>query len=439
MYDRRNQMKTEGESMKAASAAEKRGRILIVDDSELNRMALAEILAINSYDVLEASGGVEAISVLQGEGGQIDLVLLDLYMPDIDGFGVLTMMHKHHWCDQVPVIMISVEDSQEAIRKALFLGAADYIRKPYNEKLIIRRISSVLALYGCLRKVQDSSVREDLIDIQHFYRAKMQSDEWQKREFFASERDIMQIEYDAEFDTAILSPGCARTFGIEQIIAVPKNHKEFPISQESLYELVHAVRATTPKNPDVQMDVFIDRLPYYGWYQACAKSLWSEKSGELRYSGALVKVSKLERKSGEGEQNPLRLDSEHRSGRADEEKTPEIRGDLQDFGYMMDKLRNFFDIVRMVPVHVVNCSEGDDNGTAKHCSGDTDNGTTERCHMLSGRQGRCPDCITMKAFRQKNRFSKVIRDGEDCYVACAEYVRAGGTGYVLEMVTKIRE
>ena len=100
MYDRRNQMKTEGESMKAASAAEKRGRILIVDDSELNRMALAEILAINSYDVLEASGGVEAISVLQGEGGQIDLVLLDLYMPDIDGFGVLTMMHKHHWCDQ---------------------------------------------------------------------------------------------------------------------------------------------------------------------------------------------------------------------------------------------------------------------------------------------------------------------------------------------------
>ena len=439
--------------MKAESAAEKRGRILIVDDSELNRMALAEILTSNSYDILEASGGVEAISLLQSEGRQIDLVLLDLYMPDIDGFGVLTMMHKHHWCDQVPVIMISVEDSQEAIRKALFLGASDYIRKPYNEKLIIRRVSSVLALYGSLRDVQDSSTRENTIDIQHFYRAKIQGDEWEKREFFASDRDIMQIEYDAEFDTAILSPGSARAFGIEQIIAVPKSHIDFPISKESLYELVHALRTTTPETPDVKVDVFIDRLPYYGWYQACAKSLWSEKSGELMYSGALVKIVRPERNLRVWEQKPHGRNPGSDAGNYDEEARLEIRGSMQDFGHMMDKLRNFFDIVRMVPVRDPDfddpeqgengndgcCGNDDAHTHTDQCGAENSNGTLERCHILSGKPGRCPDCITMKAYRQKNRFSKVIHDGSESYFAYAEYVRVGENGYVLEMVTKIRE
>ena len=440
--------------MKAENAAEKRGRILIVDDSELNRMTLAEILTSNSYDILEASGGVEAISLLQSTGGQIDLVLLDLYMPDIDGFGVLTMMHKHHWCDQVPIIMISVEDSQEAIRKALFLGAADYIRKPYNEKLIIRRVSSVLALYGGLRDVQDSSVRENTINLQQFYRAKIQGDEWEKREFFASDHDILQIEYDAEFDTAILSPSSARVFGIEQIIAVPKNHMEFPISRESLRELVHAVRATTPENPDTTVDVFVNRLPYYGWYQAYAKSLWAEQSGELRYNGALVKVIRQERNLRAREQKPFRQDPGSDAGSSNEEAMLEIRGSIQDFGYMMDMLRVFFDIVRMVPVrdsgfdnleqgenvHDGCCGKGNAHTHVDHqCSKENGNDTSERCHILSGKPGRCPDCITMKAYRQKSRFSEVVSDGDECYFAYAEYVQVGEKDYVLEMVTKIKE
>ena len=213
---------------------------------------------------------------------------------------------------------------------------------------------------------------------------------------------------------------------------------EFPISRESLRELVHAVRATTPENPDTTVDVFVNRLPYYGWYQAYAKSLWAEQSGELRYNGALVKVIRQERNLRAREQKPFRQDTGSDAGSSNEEAMLEIRGSIQDFGYMMDMLRVFFDIVRMVPVrdsgfdnleqgenvHDGCCGKGNAHTHVDHqCSKENGNDTSERCHILSGKPGRCPDCITMKAYRQKSRFSEVVSDGDECYFAYAEYVQ----------------
>ena len=146
----------------------------------------------------------------------------------------------------------------------------------------------------------------------------------------------------------------------------------------------------------------------------------------MRYNGALVKVTRQERNLRAWEQKPLRRDTGSDAGSSNEEAMLEIRGSIQDLGHMMDMLRIFFDIVRMVPVR----------------DSDFDNleqGESERCHILSGKPGRCPDCITMKAYRQKSRFSEVVSDGDECYFACAEYVQVGEKGYVLEMVTKIKE
>ena len=120
--------------------------ILIVDDSELNRMMLAAMLGEN-YDILEASDGVEALSVIQKYETSIDLVLLDIVMPGMDGFEVLKVMNQKHWIDTIPVIMISAENDTSYMEKAYELGATDYIKRPYESYIIHRRITNTLMLY----------------------------------------------------------------------------------------------------------------------------------------------------------------------------------------------------------------------------------------------------------------------------------------------------
>ena len=120
--------------------------ILIVDDSELNRMMLAAMLGEN-YEILEASDGVEALSVIQKYETSIDLVLLDIVMPGMDGFEVLKVMNQKHWIDTIPVIMISAENDTSYMEKAYELGATDYIKRPYESYIIHRRITNTLMLY----------------------------------------------------------------------------------------------------------------------------------------------------------------------------------------------------------------------------------------------------------------------------------------------------
>lgn len=120
--------------------------ILIVDDSELNRVMLAAMLGEN-YEILEASDGVEALSVIQKYETSIDLVLLDIVMPGMDGFEVLKVMNQKHWIDTIPIIMISAENDTSYMEKAYELGATDYIKRPYESYIIHRRITNTLMLY----------------------------------------------------------------------------------------------------------------------------------------------------------------------------------------------------------------------------------------------------------------------------------------------------
>ena len=111
--------------------AQAKSRILIVDDSGMNRMMLSELLE-DRYDILEASNGVEALALIRQNLSSLDLVLLDIVMPELDGFGVLAHMKKCHWLEFIPVIMISSEGDSSYIEKAFNLGASDYIQRPYK-------------------------------------------------------------------------------------------------------------------------------------------------------------------------------------------------------------------------------------------------------------------------------------------------------------------
>ena len=100
--------------------------ILVADDSDMNRMMLREMLK-DSYDIVEAADGLQALAILQKAEQEISLILLDIVMPNMDGFGVLAAMNKYHWIESVPVIMISAETASTYMDRAYGLGAVDYV------------------------------------------------------------------------------------------------------------------------------------------------------------------------------------------------------------------------------------------------------------------------------------------------------------------------
>ena len=122
-----------------------RQKILIVDDSKINRKLLINILG-EEYDFIEAENGREAIREIETDVN-IDIMLLDITMPDMDGFEVLERMNRFHWIGDIPVIMISAEDSHTAIEKAYDMGACDYICRPFSYKIVNKKVVNTLKLY----------------------------------------------------------------------------------------------------------------------------------------------------------------------------------------------------------------------------------------------------------------------------------------------------
>ena len=123
-----------------------RQKILIVDDSEMNREMLKAILG-EEYEYAEAEDGAQALRMLRKDL-HIDLVLLDINMPNIDGFTVLERMNQFRWIDEIPVIMISANDDRESIGRCYGLGVSDYIRRPFDTFIVQRRVKNTLTLYA---------------------------------------------------------------------------------------------------------------------------------------------------------------------------------------------------------------------------------------------------------------------------------------------------
>ena len=126
--------------------------ILIADDSKNNRELLTEMLH-DSYDIVEAEDGEKAIEQLHEHGKTISLVLLDLLMPIMDGFDVLAYMGTNKWLEDIPVIMISSEDSAPYVKRAYELGATDYIGRPFDENIVYRRVQNTIKLYAKQRRL----------------------------------------------------------------------------------------------------------------------------------------------------------------------------------------------------------------------------------------------------------------------------------------------
>lgn len=127
-------------------------RILIVDDSEFNRAILKEILE-ETYEIIEADGGNEALHKIDEYGMTISLVLLDIIMPEKDGFEVLKYMEEERLISDIPVIIISSEDSANYIRRAYEMGVSDYINRPFDANIVYQRVSNTVKLYAKQRRL----------------------------------------------------------------------------------------------------------------------------------------------------------------------------------------------------------------------------------------------------------------------------------------------
>ena len=127
-------------------------KILIADDSEMNRELLAAILE-EEYDIIQVNDGVQAVDCLQRHAEEISLLLLDIVMPHMDGFEVLSYMNKEHWIDAIPVVIISSENSPIYIKRGYDLGATDFIGKPFDANMVLRRSANAILLGAKQRRM----------------------------------------------------------------------------------------------------------------------------------------------------------------------------------------------------------------------------------------------------------------------------------------------
>lgn len=148
---RKNTVVMEHENEQAEEEVPKQ-KVLIVDDAEMNRAILTEILG-NEYEILEAENGRECMQLLQKYRTGISVILLDIVMPVMNGFAVLAEMARQGLIDDIPIIMISSADSDDVIRQAYELGVTDYISRPFDAKIVYRRVFNAIKLYAKQRRL----------------------------------------------------------------------------------------------------------------------------------------------------------------------------------------------------------------------------------------------------------------------------------------------
>ncbi|MCI8284899.1 MAG: diguanylate cyclase [Firmicutes bacterium] len=131
---------------------DRKEKILIVDDSEINRAILTDMLE-SQYDIIEAENGVQALAILKTQREELSLLLLDLIMPELDGFGVLTAINEYNWINEIPVIIISAENASSQVERAYELGVIDFITRPFNTLIVQRRVVNTILIYAKQKKL----------------------------------------------------------------------------------------------------------------------------------------------------------------------------------------------------------------------------------------------------------------------------------------------
>lgn len=156
-----------------------RNTVLVVDDMEINREILTEILS-EEYEVKLAENGRKALEMIQEMQGELAVILLDLMMPEVDGFAVLEVMQKTGWIEKIPVLIISGETSLKAEKRCFEYGISDFIRKPFDNILIKKRVKNIVSLFQYQRELEQK-VEEQTMTLRKQYKLlQLQADKLKK-------------------------------------------------------------------------------------------------------------------------------------------------------------------------------------------------------------------------------------------------------------------
>lgn len=130
-----------------------KNKILVVDDKGINRYMLGDIFR-DEYEVVEASGGQMAIDIMEADARNLAVVMLDIIMPVINGFGVLEYMKDKGLLERLPVVIVTDDDSEETSDRAFEYKVADLVVKPFEPKVIRRRVQNIIELYAYREKYE---------------------------------------------------------------------------------------------------------------------------------------------------------------------------------------------------------------------------------------------------------------------------------------------
>ena len=133
----------------------RREKVLVVDDKGINRYMLGEIFS-EQYEIVEASDGYKAIDKIELEKNELAVILLDIIMPKLDGFGVLEYMKEHELLDDIPVVIVTDDSSEETSVKAFEYNVADMVIKPFEQRIIKRRVENIIELYAYKEKYKNA-------------------------------------------------------------------------------------------------------------------------------------------------------------------------------------------------------------------------------------------------------------------------------------------
>lgn len=212
-------------------------KILIVDDSEINRELLKEILS-DHYEIVEAYDGRMALDIIDRESKNISAILLDLVMPEMDGFGVLTELKKRDLLDQIPVLVISGETSSQMENKCFDYGVVDFIGKPYNASIVRKRVENSVSHFSDRNHLKEKVEEQTVVLRKAYQTLQAQAKQLQKRNL-----DIIEmVGTIVEFRSLESGEHIQRVKGYTQILAkaFAKLYPEYGLTKEQIDVIVAA-------------------------------------------------------------------------------------------------------------------------------------------------------------------------------------------------------
>ena len=266
-----------------------RQSIMIADEREISRSVLVDILG-SDYEIVEAENGAQVLDLLNERGGAIDLLMLGVAMPRVNGYQVLTELKTRGWLEKIPVIMIVGEDRLDQVERAYRMGADDHVHPPFNARVIRQRVACNLMLYarekewGCIRPWRT------WIEAPSDRTINLLEREWKKHQFFASLSREIQFEYIAQTDTLRISNWGADYLGLDRTeIRLGQSDALYEVTDPRDVEAVRRrLRASTPEDPEVEYHCSILVKGERRWGKILAMSLWSS-SQPPEYVGAVGK------------------------------------------------------------------------------------------------------------------------------------------------------